>query len=182
MVWLRWFLIGLVAGLGALAGWRVITHRAEHVGLDLVQQFESATVRRPSPEVFAVGDVAIAGVVRRAITVDQPSRIAWDFTMPVGARLQVFLALQEVTWTAPGDGVLFRIGISYDGRYEELVTRAVTPHTRPDDRSWVPVTVDLGPFAGRAVSLIFNTGSGLEGDNRENDLAVWGAPVLMSRR
>ncbi|MDO8835195.1 MAG: hypothetical protein Q7V01_06345 [Vicinamibacterales bacterium] len=181
MNWFRWFLVGLVAGLGAIAGWRAITGGAESVGFDFAAQVESASVRRPAPEAFAVRDIAIGGVVRRAITVDQPSRIAWDFTLDHGARLEVFLALQEDAWTRSGDGVVFRVGISYDGRYEELLTQVVAPQVRAEDRRWVPVTLDLTPFAGRAVSVIFNTGAGPD-NNRENDLAVWGAPVVMSRR
>ncbi len=35
--------------------------------------------------------------------------------------------------------------------------------------------------ASFTVSLIFNTGAGSEADNRDNDLAVWGAPRLVMR-
>jgi hypothetical protein len=181
MSWLRWFLLGLVLGLSSLATWRLVTTGAERVGFDFVSQVAAASVRRPSPEIFVVGDVSIGGVVRPGISVDQTSRIAWDVTLQDGARLEMFLGLREETWTMPGDGVLFRVGISYDGKYEELLTQVVAPQTTADDRRWVPISIDLAPFAGRQVSVIFNTGPGPQG-NPADDRAVWGRPVLITRQ
>lgn len=181
MAWLRWFSLGLLLGLAMLGLWRRLDRGPQGISADFVRQFETATVRRPGPEVFAVREVTISGVSKPSIIVQQPSRIAWDLTMPDHARVETEVALQEEAWTLAGDGVLFRIGISLDGRYDELVTLVVNPSGLPDDRRWVPVAVDLSPYAGRAVSLIFNTGSGAEGDNRDNDLAVWGAPRLVTR-
>jgi hypothetical protein len=181
MTWVWRFLLGLALGLGVWGVWWRLEHRTEAVASDFVRQFESASLRRPGPDVFAVRDVTISGAARPAITVQQPSRIAWDLTVPENGWFEAYLALQEEAWTRDGDGVLFRVGISFDGTYEELVTRVVNPFAVADDRRWVPIAVDLGPYAGRTVSLIFNTGSGFEGDNRDNDLAVWGAPRLVTR-
>lgn len=181
MAWLRWFLLGVIVGGGALGLWWQLERGTQGVAADFVQQFDNASLRRPAPDVFAVRDVTISGVSRPSITVQQPSRIAWDLTLPENARIETEVALQEEAWHAPGDGVLFRIGISLGGRYDELVTLVVNPFERPDDRRWVPVSVDLSPYAGRAVSIIFNTASGSQGDNRDNDLAVWGAPRLVTR-
>jgi hypothetical protein len=80
--------------------------------------------------------------------------------------------------------VVFRIGVS-DGRtYYELLTRHVNPYDAPDDRRWIPVTVDLRPFAGKAVDIIFNTDPsppGVPADGR-NDLALWGEPTVAPAR
>jgi hypothetical protein len=179
--WVRWFLLGMALGLGGLGLWWRLEHHTQKIAWDFAQQFEAASLRRPGPDVFAVREVTISGVAERSITVQQPSRIAWDVTVPDDGWVETELALEEESWTRAGDGVLFRVGISFDGRYEELVTRVVNPFGVPEDRRWVPIAVDLAPYAGRAVSLIFNTGSGFEGDNRDNDLAVWGAPRLVTR-
>lgn len=181
MTWVRWFLLGLIAGLAALGAWWRLDHGPERVAIDFVEQFESATVKRPSPEVFRVQPVTVGSVARSAITVQQPSRIAWDLTIPNDASIETELALEEKAWGIAGNGVLFRVGISLDGRYDELVTRLVNPHHVAEDRKWVPVAVDLSPYAGRQVSLIFNTAAGVEGDHRDGDLAVWGAPRLVTR-
>ncbi|MEO6212527.1 MAG: hypothetical protein ABIP65_02760 [Vicinamibacterales bacterium] len=181
MPWLRWFSLGLILGLGVLGTWWRLNHATRGIATDFVQQFDGASLRRPGPNAFTVRDVTISGLSKPSITVQQPTRIAWDFTVPDNAWVEAELALQEEAWTLPGDGVLFRIGISLDGRYDELVTQVVNPLDRPDDRRWVPVAVDLSPYARRTVSLIFNTGPGSEGDNRDNDLGVWGAPRLVTR-
>lgn len=181
MAWLRWFLLGLLVGLGLLGIWWRTNHGTELLVFDFVQQFDVASVRRPNAEVFVVRDVTISSVSKPSITVRQPSRIAWDFTVPDNARVEADIALEHEAWTRSGDGVLFRIGLSYEGQYEEMVTQLVNPFAVESDRRWVPIAVDLSAYAGRAVSLIFNTGPGLEGDNRENDLGVWGAPRLVTR-
>ncbi|CAN5804701.1 hypothetical protein BH18ACI5_BH18ACI5_05860 [soil metagenome] len=179
--WLRWFSLGLILGLAALGLWWRVDHGARGVAVDFVRQFEAASVRRPDREAFAVRDVIISGESKPSITVEQPTRMAWDLTVPDHAWVEAEVALREEAWTRAGDGVLFRIGISLDGRYDELLNQAVNPFGRPDDRGWVPVAVDLSAYAGRAVSVIFNTGPGLEGDNRANDLAVWGSPRIVTR-
>lgn len=181
MTWLRWFCLGLVAGLAVLGAWWRLDHGPERLAIDFVQQFDAATVKRPSAEVFSIKTVALGSESRSSITVQQPSRIAWDLTIPSHASIEAELGLEERAWTVAGNGVLFRIGISLDGRYDELVARLVNPHQVVEDRRWVRVAVDLSPYAGRAVSLVFNTAAGIEGDHREGDLAVWGAPRLVTR-
>lgn len=171
MAWLRWFAAGLVIGLLALWGWTRLQHGPDAVVADLVETVGQASVRRPSPEVFAVRDVVIGGESKRAIVVAQASRIAWDLEVPEHAWLEGAFGMEEAAWSAAGDGVLFRVGVSFDGRYEEFVTQAVNPSSVPDDRRWIPLSVDLSPFAGKRLSLIFNTGTG---NNPDNDLAAWG--------
>ena len=127
MLWLQRYVVGLVLGLAVLAAWRLVGSGSEALLREFAHQVDLASLRRPSAEVFATEDVVIAGATRRSITVNQPSRIAWDFVMPVAARFEVFLALREDAWTRSGDGVLFRIGVSFDGKYEELLTRVVHP-------------------------------------------------------
>jgi hypothetical protein len=181
MPWIVRFGVGLVIGLAALFAWRTLSTGSAGLLREFAQQVDAASLRRPSADVFSTEDVVIEGVSRRSITVNQSSRIAWDFTMPEGARLTTYVALREDTWNRPGDGVLFRIGVSFEGKYEELLTRVVQPKENVKDRGWIPVELDLTPYVGKQVSLVFNTGSGLEGDNRENDHAVWGAPALFGR-
>ena len=179
MAWVRWFLLGLMIGLGALGLWSRHRQGAAGVVADFVHQIDTATVRRPAPDVFTVRDVTVAGVTKPAITVQQPSRIAWEVTLPDSAWVEAELALEEPAWTLAGGGALFRIGMSVDGRYEEFITEIIDPFQRADHRRWVPVAVDLSAYAGRTVSVILNTGPGL--GTRTNDVAVWGAPRVVTR-
>lgn len=173
MPWVWRYVLGLTLGLSALAAWHLVAGGGEVLLREFALQVDVASVRRPSPDVFTAEDVVITGISRRAITVSVPSRIAWDFAMPEAARLSTFIALREESWTQPGDGVLFRIGVSFDGRYEELLTRVLHPLVQTGDRGWVAVDLDLSPYVGKQVSLVLNTGAGL---------AVWGAPTLYGRR
>ncbi|MEO6222695.1 MAG: hypothetical protein ABIP90_05555 [Vicinamibacterales bacterium] len=180
MTWVRNYLLGVGLGLCLLAAaWR-LDHDPRTVE-DFVQRIDTATIRRPAPEVFSVADVPIGGIAKSSIRVEHPSRIAWDVMVPRHAWVEADLALQEAAWNAPGDGVVFRVGVSHANVYTELLAQVVNPFEQPADRRWVPIAVDLTPYAGRRVSLIFNTRAGLSGDNRTNDLAVWGALRLVTR-
>jgi len=178
MQWLMKFVAGLVVGVAVLWGWSYLgSHRGEAT-MDLVAMLDQASLRRPGPEVFAVRRVTVGADTRAGIAVAQASRVAWDLTVPAGAWVEAHLALEESAWNQPGDGVLFRIGVSVDGRYDELLTQALNPSGVPADRRWVPVEIDLTPYAGRQVSLILNTGSL---DTTDFDLAVWGDLRLVTR-
>ena len=97
------------------------------------------------------------------------------------AQLGVSLGLREESWVRPGDGVLFRVGISRGDVYEELVSLVVNPFANPADRQWYPLLLDLSPYAGDAVEIIFNTNAGVNSENAANDLAVWGEPKIVVR-
>jgi hypothetical protein len=178
MQWLMKFGAGLVVGLVALWGWNYVGSDRGEVTMDFVALLDQASLRRPSPEVFAARRVTLEGEARSAIAVAQASRLAWDLTVPEGAWVEAHLALEESAWNQTGDGVMFRIGVSFDGRYEELLTQVVNPSGVPTDRRWVPVEVALSPYAGRQVSLILNTGSL---DTTDFDLALWGDIRLVTR-
>jgi hypothetical protein len=182
----RWFALGAVVGVIALVMWS----RSMGSGTlfaDLVDHFPTAMEARPNREVFVVGDVTIAGRTLKSISVSQGSRIKWKEPIPSNAWLEVSLGVREEAWTKTGDGVLFLVGISHPGKdgkmvYDELVSLIVNPFGNPADRQWYPLMLDLSPYAGQEVEVIFNTrpGAGAEA-NADNDLAVWGAPSIVTR-
>jgi len=178
MQWLMKFVAGVAVGMAALWGWNYLRSHQGEATMDFVAMLNQASLRRPAPEVFAARPVTVGGDTRAGIAVAQASRVAWDITVPAGAWVEAHLALEESAWNQPGDGVMFRIGVSVDGRYDELLTQAVNPSGVATDRRWVPVQVDLTPYAGRQVSLILNTGSL---DTTDFDLAVWGDLRLVTR-
>ncbi len=176
----RWTAVGVVLGGVVLFVW-VWWQNPPVVVVDLVERFPMAIQQRPNPEAFLVTDVTIAGQTLRSIYVAQPSRLVWEETVPRNAWLNVSLGVREEAWGRPGDGVLFLVGVSHAGRYEELVSLIVNPYGNPADRQWYPVRLDLSPYAGKTVELIFNTRPGAEGATLDNDLAVWGAPAIVTR-
>lgn len=176
----RWFILGALAGVLTLGAWWWLSTGGGTVAIDLMDRFPDA-VRRPSADVFAVQDIGIGGTTKRAIAVAQASRIIWTEVVPEDGWLEVSLGLREEAWARPGDGVLFRVGISRAGVYEELVSLVVNPFANPADRQWYPIMLDLAPYAGDTVEIIFNTNAGANSENAANDLAVWGEPRITVR-
>lgn len=154
---------------------------APSVAIDLVANLEKATQRRPSPEAFRVVDVALAGDSKKSIYVSEPSRLIWEETVPPNAWFQVSLGVREEAWTREGSGVLFMVGVSQNGRYEELVSLVVNPFANPADRQWLPLLLDLSPWAGQRVELVLNTRVAHPEASAANHLAVWGAPAIVTR-
>lgn len=176
----RWFGAGVVVGVLILIVWSRSLGKGT-VFVDLVERFPMATQARPNAEVFTLTDVTIGGRTLKSIAVAQASRVVWTETLPANAWLDVSLGVREEAWARPGDGVLFLVGVSRGGTYEELVSLVVNPYANPADRQWYPLLLDLSPYAGEEVEIIFNTRSGVAGANPDNDLAVWGAPAIVTR-
>lgn len=176
----RAFVSGVVIAVVVLVG--LWWSRAEPaVAIDLVAELHSATQRRPSPEAFTVQEVTIAGTSTRAIAVAEPSRLAWEQTVPSGGWLRVSLGVREQAWQRAGSGVLFMVGVSHGGRYEELVNIVIDPFAHATDRQWLPVLLDLAPWAGQRVELVFNTRIAETGATGGVHLPVWGAPAMVTR-
>lgn len=175
-----WYLVGTLVGLAALAAlW--VSSGSPAVAIDLVDHLSKATQRRPSPETFHVQDVALAGESKRSIYVAEPSRLIWEETVPEGGWLSVSLGVREEAWTREGSGVLFMVGVSLDGHYQELVSLVVNPYANAADRQWLPLLLDLAPWAGQKVELILNTRVAHAEASPTNHLAVWGAPAIVTR-
>ncbi len=158
-------------GGAALGVWFLATAVTPGVAVEFASQLSGASLRRPTAETFTTGNATIGGVSMPAIQAAGVSRIAWDVTIPEGGWVEAHLGVPESEWSVAQDGVLFRIGISFDGRYEEIKTQTVNPSSNAGDRRWVPVAVNVGSFAGRSVSIILNTSAP----------ALWGTPRLVVR-
>ena len=176
----RWFIVGAAVGILVLVWWtRSIGEGVTFA--DLVDRFPNATQRRPNPEAFVVGDVTIGGRTLKSISTTMATRIIWTEKLPSNAWLEVSLGLREEAWTRSGDGVLFLVGVSAGGKYDELVSLVVNPFANAADRQWYPLVLDLSPYAGQEVEIIFNTRAGVDGSTPDNDLAVWGSPLIVTR-
>jgi hypothetical protein len=170
--------VGVIAVV-ALAGWYFFRSGTETVAIDLFATFDTAK-KQPSPETFIVGDVTIAGETAPSIQPKDPSRITWQqVTVPERGLLKVRLGVLEQGWTVAGDGVVFRVGISTGGRYDELLRLVRNPFSNPAERNWHDLTLDLSEYAGERVDIIFGTNSSLAGDNKSGDFPAWGAPRIV---
>jgi hypothetical protein len=150
--------------------------------VDLVSEFDGAVKRSAGSvhQTFQLLDVIVNEREKRAIFAHPISQITWKARIPANARLQTFLALVPTMWDLSTDGVVFRIGVSDGHGYTSLSSRQVDPRHAADDRRWIPVDLDLSPYAGREVDLIFNTDFSPPGSRPDPtaDWALWGAPRI----
>jgi hypothetical protein len=179
-----WLLIGVLALLAA-AYFFFRSGSGETVAVSLVDEFPRATEKRPLPDVFSVTDATLAGVTKRAIRVDHPSRLVYAVTVPENGALRLSLGILEPGWTVEGDGVLFRVLLAAGAPPEEILNLVINPFGNPADRRWQDIELDLSEYAGETVSIFFNTNSSPPlrppVDNRAGDFAVWGEPRVVVR-
>jgi hypothetical protein len=167
-----------------ILGWWLFRRSSGGATVDLMSRFAAAD-KRPSPDMFTVGDVTLAGETKSAIAIAPTAgtRITFRVRVPDDGWLNVYMGLKPEAWTQEGDGVLFKVLVS-DGRTsDELFTQHINPFGNPTDRKWIPSLVDLSAYAGEDVDVMFNTYAsppGRVGDLR-NDLAVWGSPQIVVR-
>jgi hypothetical protein len=179
-----WLILGVV--LAVLAGWWFLrSGGSERVTVHLVDQFNNAKDKRPTPDVFAVVQATIGGRTLPAIYPSAPSRIVFGATVPENGALKVSLGIKEEGWTIPGDGVLFRILLGAGGPPEEIMNITLNPYGNPGDRGWRDMTLDLSEYAGETVDLFFNTNSSGPSrpprDDRGGDFPLWGDPRLVTK-
>ena len=76
-------------------------------------------------------------------------------------------------WLLPGGGVRFSVKVNGALVYD----RTLDAKRNPDDRGWFPGSVDLGPWSGRPVDLVFRTEPAAGGDP-SHCTAGWVRPHL----
>ncbi|MGE3841839.1 MAG: hypothetical protein AB7I50_09655 [Vicinamibacterales bacterium] len=184
----RFVLVAVAVVVLAGAWWYWSGGASGPAAVPLVDHFAQAEKRSSIAveQAIRLEDVTIGSETRSAIFMHPTSRLTFKaITIPRDAWLRVWVALKPDVWSRPeGNGVLFRFGVS-DGRtYDELARQSVDPQHKEGDRRWIPIEVDLSPYADLSVDLIFNTNSGLpgQGDDAANDWAVWGSPEIVVQR
>ena len=178
----RAVLTAIVVVVLIIAGWWLFKRSNRGPAIDLISSFNAAT-KRPDAGVFTVVDADLNGERKQAIYTEAPTRMIWKVRIPDDGWIKASLGMKPEAWEKEGDGVLFRIGVS-DGRtFEDLLTLDVDPFHNKAHRRWIPVAVDVSQYAGEEVEVIFNTNNSMpgKGDDRRNDLALFGEPQIVVR-
>jgi hypothetical protein len=174
-------MVAIVLVVAGLWVWRARQGALEAGAIDLIDGFpdaEKRTTMASLAEGYAIESVSIDGDRKRSIFAHPFSRITWSVAIPPRAVLRTAAALRPDVWGSPGDGALFRIGISDGATYTEFYKQMIQPFDVPADRRWFPVEVDLSAYAGRTVKVIFNTEPG-DAANAVADACIWGAPRIV---
>jgi hypothetical protein len=173
---------GLGAGLLAALSGVLWTAALERRRVELIDRLGDAQVQSSGPlhEFIQVLPVEIGLETKRALFAHSTTSVRWPVTPRPGARLATSLGLAPAIWDAGGDGTVFRIEVADGNDRVELFVRHVNPHGVSADRRWIPVDVDLSPFAGRTVTLILTTEPSPSGalPDSSYDWALWGEPII----
>ncbi len=176
-------IVGVVC-VYALAAGVTVYSRGRRPAIDLIDQLYAAELHATLDLhlAFTPTELAVGGEFMRAIVAIPQSEIAWTVVVPSGARLRTAIATVPMVWSLPGDGVVFRIGVSENGAYSELFAHHLDPARVRADRRWVPVDLDLSRFSGRQIRLIFRTDASMPGRPPDftYDWSRWGAPRLVT--
>jgi hypothetical protein len=165
-----------------IVGWWLFKRNGRGASVDLLATFPSAE-KKPAQGTFEITDADINGEKKRAIFTMAPTKVTWKVHVPDDAWLRVGLAMKPEAWDKEGNGVVFHVAVT-DGRtYDELFSQHVDPFANKGDRRWIPVNVDLSPYAGEDVQIVFFTNTSPNGqpDDPRNDLALLGAPEVYVR-
>ncbi|HEX9185991.1 MAG TPA: sulfatase [Vicinamibacteria bacterium] len=117
-------------------------------------------------------------VLHRGFPAGPPGRLRFALDVPKGARLRLSCAIDPRFHDRPG--VEFVAKVKRDGREEVVFSRLLDPISRPEDRGFVPVDVDLAKHAGKGRELVLET-RGYE-ETGDATRAFWGAPALTAPR
>ncbi len=80
--------------------------------------------------------------------------------IPDDGWLRLSFGIREGAWEQCTDGVLFNVIVSDGRKADVLVEQLLDPLHNPNDRRWIPINLDLSPYAGQEVDIIFNTRAG----------------------
>jgi choline-sulfatase len=101
-----------------------------------------------------------------------------DVTMPKWAHLHLSCGLTANAWRSASSPVFMRVRISGQGGRSQILTAVdLSPKARGGTWRWRERDVDLSEWAGRRVSLTFETSCD---DSRQPGFALWGNPTVRS--
>jgi hypothetical protein len=156
------------------------------VAIDLLAKVATARKQSPvtAPDQWQILDETMGGETKKAVYVTPPVRLTFEKVLiPDDGWLRLSFGIREGAWEQCTDGVLFNVIVSDGRKADVLVEQLLDPLHNPNDRRWIPINLDLSPYAGQEVDIIFNTraGAGKSVDTRY-DWALLGQPEIYLAR
>ena len=85
---------------------------------------------------------------------------------PEGALLSFTIGVDPSQWSQEGDGVEFLVLVEDDAHVDELFQRYSNPKSNHEERQWSSREIDLTPYGGKEITIIFKVKAGPHDDNR----------------
>jgi arylsulfatase len=147
---------------------------------DFLAHFPETLVQAPDSNHVKAGEIIhVAGEGRFCLFEHPPAQVVFP-AVPVhqDGRLEFGVGISQDAWDRTDDGVHFLVeAVDQGGRSYRLYERHLDPRQHPEDRRWFDETVDLGPFAGQRLQIIFHTEPG---NSDQYDWSAWSTPFLLS--
>jgi hypothetical protein len=152
------------------------THRV----IQLTEHLGEASIETPGAGLHERVDVQAVGILGRAyqaIVALPPSRIAWRIDVPKGALVLGHAAMRPDVWEKESDGANLVVSVETDTERTEVARFTLVPYAIWHHRERHPMRVSLDPWAGRTVTLAFETDPERWG-NAVNDVPLWLEPRI----
>ncbi|MFL7793582.1 MAG: hypothetical protein AB8I69_15680 [Anaerolineae bacterium] len=141
---------------------------------------EETKIDSPESEYVKPGWVALREDRRPVLRMHTPSAVYYTVDVPPGAWLHAAATLDPAVWSPDrGDGVLFIVRTIVDGAEETVYYQEIDPKNRTEDRRWYDFDVDLNPYAGQTITLLFIT---YPMETNDWDWGVWGMPLVLTSK
>jgi len=143
----------------------------------LLADLQDASIEARDSGSVALSAVDIGGERRAALWAHAPTRVSFsDVSIPAGALLHVGAGIAApLAKIHRTDGVVFEVKIVSGGQEQVLWSRHLDPAEHTEDRRWVDIELDLAPWAGTTVDLVFSTHSR---SHRVYDHSAWSRLVI----
>lgn len=145
-------------------------------------EYRHVTMRLVDPDLIKVERWDILGDSRQVLFVHPANTGTTTLVYPVMIRSRTYLttalALAPEAWSGDGDGVVFSIFVEDNAGMRLLFSQYVDPKHQQQDRRWLPVSLDLSPYEGKLVRVIFSVSAGPAG-NLSYDWSGWAEPRLV---
>jgi hypothetical protein len=110
-------------------------------------------------------------------TASGSAALVYPVKIEPGTTFQSDLAVAPEAWHLEGDGITFSLYVEDRAGLHLVSSHYLDPKHNLEDRRWVPMRVNLGPYGGQLVRLVLVVSTGPTGDPR-NDWAGWAEPQL----
>lgn len=149
----------------------------------LIDRLAAAKVTAPSKEHVAIQPITIGRHTRMSLFQHPPAVVEFS-GLVLGGRplLRLGCGIKEVAWPRLRSGVGFRVTLlDRRGRERLLLELSVDPAGNRQQRRWIDQAIDLGRFAGQAVSVRFVT-TVADGQDSSYCWAGWSDPHIEFER
>ncbi len=155
--------------------------------LDMADDFggpePKGTVQVQGPDSHTgLGIVTLAAGARVCLKAHPPARYTWSVTVPQDAVLRFEIGMDAACWDLhQPDEIRFSVGVErpFWARAfgpKKFWDAVISPRLKDRDRTWIPYEVDLALWAGKQVTLVFQTSASIP--NPEHATVYWGRPHI----